>query len=523
MAVVQISKIQIRRGQKNAGSGVPQLSSAELAWAVDSQELFIGNGSVQEGAPYVGNTKILTEHDNILELASSYRFASDDPSITLSTSRALLGKIDEIEVSVADFGAVADGSTDNVTAFENAFTELFRNVDPNFKKILKVPNGEYLFASDLDIPSNAIIRGETQTGAVLNFDTNNIRFITANGSALAIFTSSDRPHNVEMSNLTIKRSSGQTRISGLADSLFKNVKFKGEYALGNGVSSLSSEPAAVSWINENGGFKVTNVTFDGCIFENNSVGISCTQTITADTTVIIKNSHFSVLDTAIYINGIIDQGNYWRIFDNTFEEIATQAFRATNGKGTKIQRCDFKNCGNGTNSADSPLTPIVYFNQNIDNLVLNCTSNRQQEAGVVTADTVDNVSEVYGSDLTTLINRNYSDIYLSDSFRPVATFSALNNFMTVNYILRLGSYVRHGNLIMSVGDDLSKISVSDNYQYSDLSASSPGGVIMTNFEFDAQLKDNDSDSGIETIVLYYKNPLATGQTGTLSFDVSYGV
>ena len=118
MAVVQISKIQIRRGQKNSSSGVPQLSSAELAWAVDTQELYIGNGSVQEGAPYVGNTKVLTEHDNILELVGSYTFASDDPAVTLSTPRSLLSKIDEIHVSVADFGAVADGSTDNVTAFE---------------------------------------------------------------------------------------------------------------------------------------------------------------------------------------------------------------------------------------------------------------------------------------------------------------------------------------------------------------------------------------------------------------------
>ena len=45
MAVVQISKIQVRRGQKNSNSVIPQLSSAEFAWSVDSQELYIGNGS----------------------------------------------------------------------------------------------------------------------------------------------------------------------------------------------------------------------------------------------------------------------------------------------------------------------------------------------------------------------------------------------------------------------------------------------------------------------------------------------
>ena len=93
MAVVQISKIQVRRGQKNSNSGVPQLSSAEFAWAVDSQELFIGNGSVLEGAPYVGNTKILTEHDNILDLAGSYQFASNDTAISLSIPRRPIGPL----------------------------------------------------------------------------------------------------------------------------------------------------------------------------------------------------------------------------------------------------------------------------------------------------------------------------------------------------------------------------------------------------------------------------------------------
>ena len=103
MAVIQISKIQVRRGQKNSGIGVPQLSSAEFAWAVDSQELFIGNGSVAEGAPAVGNTKVLTEHDNILELIGSYKFAEPDLSITASIFRSLQSKLDEIQVSVIDF------------------------------------------------------------------------------------------------------------------------------------------------------------------------------------------------------------------------------------------------------------------------------------------------------------------------------------------------------------------------------------------------------------------------------------
>ena len=49
----------MRRGQKNAGSGLPQLASGEIGWAVDTQEMYIGNGAVSEGAPAVGNSKYL--------------------------------------------------------------------------------------------------------------------------------------------------------------------------------------------------------------------------------------------------------------------------------------------------------------------------------------------------------------------------------------------------------------------------------------------------------------------------------
>jgi hypothetical protein len=59
MAVVQISKIQHRRGLQQ---DLPQLSSAELGWSVDTQQLYIGNGTLEEGAPALGLTEILTEH-----------------------------------------------------------------------------------------------------------------------------------------------------------------------------------------------------------------------------------------------------------------------------------------------------------------------------------------------------------------------------------------------------------------------------------------------------------------------------
>ena len=528
MAVVQISKIQVRRGQKNSNSGVPQLSSAEFAWAVDSQELFIGNGSVAEGAPYVGNTKILTEHDNILDLASSYQFASNDTSISLSVPRSLQSKLDEY-VSVTDFGAIGDGSTDCVQAFETAFTQLFRNANPNYKKVLLVPNGEYLFNSDLTIPSNAIIKGETQRGAVLNIGNNNIRFITSTGLELADFNSTNRPRNINISNLTVQRTVGQVSLSGIADSTFENVRFLGDYILDSTIVSLPTEPAAVFWENNLIGTRVDNILFRNCLFEGNGISIKCSQTDVFDTAIKIENCKFFVSDVAIYINGLETQGNRWLINDSEFEEIAAQAFRSTNGQGTLIQRCKFKNVGNSSSTADNPSDVMIYFGEKIGNVVVNCTSDRQQVAGVVSTDLTAAYTEVFNSAGVTFVDKNYSLIYLSDSFRPIAVFSALNKFTVVNYCLTLGSHVRYGTLTMVLGedlageDDITNVALSDSYVYSPKFIISEGGALMTNFEFNAVLKGNAGDSGIETIVLSYKNPLANGQTGSISFDVTYGV
>ena len=58
MAVTQKSKIQVRRGRRE---NLPQLAAGELGWAIDTQQLYIGNGTFTEGAPAEGNTEIITE------------------------------------------------------------------------------------------------------------------------------------------------------------------------------------------------------------------------------------------------------------------------------------------------------------------------------------------------------------------------------------------------------------------------------------------------------------------------------
>ena len=71
MAIVQISRITHRKGLIE---NLPQLAGGEFGWALDERRLFIGNGTLAEGAPVVGNTEILTQYSDILNLSSSYYY-----------------------------------------------------------------------------------------------------------------------------------------------------------------------------------------------------------------------------------------------------------------------------------------------------------------------------------------------------------------------------------------------------------------------------------------------------------------
>jgi hypothetical protein len=237
-------------------------------------------------------------------------------------------------------------------------------------------------------------------------------------------------------------------------------------------------------------------------------------------------------DTGIYISGLATQGNKWQITDCDFEEIAKQAFKSTNGRGTQIKQSKFKNCGNNTGTAASPVESIIYFGEKTNNIVLDCTSDRFQAAALTASASTASVIEVFNGDKVSFIDRNFATIYQSDSFVPMAVFSAFNKYIVVDYLLTLGEFSRSGQLHLTVGDGLSQVAITDNFQYSTPLTTSFGGTLMTNFEFAAELRDNDDTTGdsslsIDTVVLSYKNPLlvsgSAGAGGSISFDVAYGV
>ena len=175
---------------------------------------------------------------------------------------------------------------------------------------------------------------------------------------------------------------------------------------------------------------------------------------------------------------------------------------------------------------------IVYFGEKTNNMVIDCTSDRFQAAAFTSSATTASVIEVYNGDKVSFIDRNFAPISRSDSFVPLAVFSAFNKYIVVDYLLTLGEFSRSGKLHLTVGDGLSQVAITDNFQYSTPLTTSFGGTLMTNFEFAAELRDNDDTTGdstlsIDTVVLSYKNPLlvsgSVGASGSISFDITYGV
>jgi hypothetical protein len=179
MAVVQISRIQIRRGKINSGTGLPQLSSGEMAWAIDSQELYIGNGAVSEGSPGVGNTKILTINDltsqgNILNVLQ-HIYRANDTTIATGTdandpvARLMQDKLDD-DVNLLDFVTDADILSDDYTApLQRAINQLFLNTNTKAsadtlygkqsRVTLMLPAGVFKTSNTIYVPSFATIEG----------------------------------------------------------------------------------------------------------------------------------------------------------------------------------------------------------------------------------------------------------------------------------------------------------------------------------------------------------------------------
>ena len=274
MPIVQISRIQHRRGKK---TDLPQLAAGELGWSIDEQKLYIGNGTVADGAPAVGNTEIMTAGTSAFTtaLTHTYRGYLGDatPVLTGATgdvSRTLQKRLDDY-VSVKDFGAVGDDSTADVVAIQRAIDELYSDTDQDdvrSRRTLFFPAGTYKINASLTIPPYAHLVGEGPDKTI----------IKNSASAPALVTEDDdgnvyggignagatTPTQIQISNMTIRTTVayGGISIDNATKVFVNNCKFHGTFVSGGTDASTSKGVSVRSTT----ALPCANIIFDQCQF-----------------------------------------------------------------------------------------------------------------------------------------------------------------------------------------------------------------------------------------------------------------
>ena len=271
MPIVQISRIQHRRGKR---TDLPQLAAGELGWVVDEQRLFIGNGTVSDGAPAVGNTEIVTAGSSAFTTALSHTYKGylgDSTPVGTSQQRTIQQRLDDY-VSVKDFGATGNDSTADVTAIQNALDEIYKDTDKDdtrSRRVLFFPAGTYRINAALKIPPYAHLVGEGPDKTIIRNSGNNAVMVTqddeGNVGVNIGNSGATTPTQIQISNMTIRNTVayGGISLDRVTKGYFNNVKFQGSYASGGADASNSK---GVTVANSTAVYSTTGIVFNQCQF-----------------------------------------------------------------------------------------------------------------------------------------------------------------------------------------------------------------------------------------------------------------
>ena len=370
--------MQVRRGQ-TAQTNFPQLSSGEFGWSIDQQQLFIGNGSVAEGAPAVGNTEIITEHniDNFFLLANNYTYGTSLPiPVPNVETRSIQAKLDDT-VNLNDFISVNENNVTTVTDFTSVIQSAV-NYAASISRPLTIPEGNYVISDTITIPSYTEIRGAgpgktvitngTTTSTFQTIDSDNYLFENMSGDSTS-------PRNVRIDGITFVNtytgSAPILRLDCLRDSSVKNCEFIGNTAVVGPTTSTQAVAINFRSIGAYPANLTNNVAIKNCNFYKVSAGIVSDYDIA---NIEITENSFKNLNEGIILGKTIIPGvavgpQHIRISNNTFSHINRQAVFAGSTSTSAITDINSVNnfyydVGNN-NQGDLPtyqLTEVITFN-----------------------------------------------------------------------------------------------------------------------------------------------------------------
>jgi len=506
MAVVQISRIQVRRGQSQQGSGVPQLASGEIGWAVDTRELYIGNGSVSEGAPAVGNTKILTQYDDLFSVADTYIYK--DGAGTVSTGgltgsdiqRTLQQRLDD-RVSVRSFGLTGEASQVATVKLQTAIDQLFINDatkgSASSRVILHLEAGEYVIDDTIYLPPYATIVGAGADKTIIRTSTASTDMIKTVNSSSTPGSPADKSTTTTLNqatNITLKGVTIETTVSnkGLIldcckDSIFEDVRIKGPWTSGDALSTDTglelNNLSLVSSVVETKNNSFKNVTVNGFTYgissdwdTNNNNWIDCDFYDLSYG--FAFGTNLITLDPDTYSSK--NYGPYNNVIERSqFNNIGRQAIWVKFGEWNKSINNRFEGCGNDGGAEYESQHSIIKFQTNTNHSendyftrteVLGFTPGfwtsydyRPEIEGTVNS----TLGEVHTASITYTGVDGNGDPNYSKIFRLPAEVDIANQTFEIDYIITSRSYAAHraGTLTLIVDGYNKTVLVDDDHNF----------------------------------------------------------
>ena len=418
MAVIEISRIQVRRGQENQ-TGIPTLAGGEFAWAADTEHLYIGLRR-EDGGARDANVRILTENDAInvfTTVDAAYTYRSDtDPAISAPTyggagfERPIREKADDI-VSIKDFGVLGVGGDDVDSALiqvavDNLFLDPLKTISDYGKysaKVLLLPAGVYNIDTAIFVPAYTTIVGEGIGKTIINLiSTSSHAFQTidsdpdnANPGRITFETGINsgpsQPNYLRIEGMTIQYSTltdvsqclSLISLDCSENAVIKDVKLKGNHEFGD---SATSNYTGID-IRGYGSMQASseNVLIDNCEFDGLYHDIKSNYDVISP---VIQNSKFKNSVRGISFNDLKDASadtgpRYARMINNRFENIEEEgiyagASNSTTGTNHVSMNNKFYNVGNMGGGRESTTGTAVITFITDGNVTVNDWFDRQE-------------------------------------------------------------------------------------------------------------------------------------------------
>lgn len=487
MAVVQISRIQARRGLHQ---DLPALASAELGWSVDSRRLFIGNGTLAEGAPTEGITELLTQYSDVSAVLGTYNFkgnsggyiAQTGSSFLNPTVRSYQDKLDET-VSVKDFGATGDGVTDDTVAINRAITQIYKSTlnstNPEVRRTIYFPAGTYVITgAQILIPPYARLVGD---GISSTF----IKQTDATQDSVIAFTdhlfqtgaflgqnSATLPTDISIEHMTLQNTSDKDVciIDSVTNAHFTGVAFKGILSNPTTAASVYTGVRVKSFA-----ATTSNINFTQCKFVNTRYALVSDE---SSRNVRLTDCYIAQVYKGIKLgqNSVSTYPGAYRIFNTLFDSVANigiECFAGVSG----ILSCgnSFNDVGSNFTSGVSDIAPVIYFlgdgNYSLgDSFGSKFGPRRVGPVSTRAAHLEANIGLALG---TAVVGTGGNISLLDNQSIASNTGVVLGTTCTVNYSLFRGTAFRAGS--MQYTTDGTNAYFVDNYTSSDTDA----GVVLT--------------------------------------------